>query len=139
MLFEINPSPRGIRARLQGSKEQGPKLIIAGGRKFNNGTLFNKSIAQFIDKHAQPAQVICGMAPGVDTMGWLWATGVGIPVVACPADWERYGMGAGPHRNRQMARLGTYLLAFWDGQSSGTWSMIRLAESHKLGATIVRY
>ncbi len=115
------------------------RLIIAGGRKFNQGALFNHAILLFLEKHGQPDQVICGMAPGADTMAWLWAKGIGVPVEECPADWDRYGLGAGPHRNRQMARLGTHLLAFWDGRSSGTWSMINLARDKGLEVKVVGY
>lgn len=49
----------------------GVKLIIAGGRKFSNGALFNQSIAEFMAEHGQPDEIICGMAKGVDTLGWL--------------------------------------------------------------------
>ena len=58
-----------------------------------------------------------------------------------PADWKTYGKTAGPIRNKQMAEFASQqtgmLIAFWDGKSRGTGSMIRLAKEYGLEVHIV--
>jgi len=46
--------------------------------------------------------IIHGAARGADRMAGEIATELGLRVVACPADWARYGKAAGLIRNRQM-------------------------------------
>ena len=46
--------------------------------------------------------VIEGEAPGADTLAAAAARELGIPVLPFPADWDRYGRGAGPVKNQQM-------------------------------------
>ena len=53
----------------------------------------------------------------------------------------KYGKAAGPIRNKQMAEFASQqtgmLIAFWDGKSRGTGSMIRLAKEYGLEVHIV--
>lgn len=86
--------------------------------------------------------VVEGGARGADRCAGRWAAGVrsaGVGWVRVPADWERYGRGAGPVRNGQMlayllqARdLGhaVGVLAFHDdlARSRGTLDMVTRAE-----------
>lgn len=71
--------------------------------------------------------VVCGMAPGVDSVGWAWAHVNGIPIVEYPADWNRFGKSAGYRRNEEMARNADALIAVWDGSSKGTKHMVKIA------------
>ena len=56
-----------------------------------------------------------------------------------PADWEHHGKAAGPIRNAEMAEVADALIAFWDGQSRGTKSMIDLAKRKGLQVAVVRF
>ena len=56
-----------------------------------------------------------------------------------PADWERHGRAAGPIRNEEMAEVSDALIAFWDGKSRGTKSMIEIAMRKGLQVAVVRY
>ena len=56
-----------------------------------------------------------------------------------PADWDKHGKAAGPIRNAEMAEVADALIAFWDGQSRETKSMIDLARKKGLQVAIVRY
>lgn len=58
-------------------------------------------------------------------------------VAPFPAEWKRYGRAAGMIRNQQMAWYATHLIAFWDGQSSGTRSMIEMAKRDGLEVRVV--
>ena len=115
------------------------KIIIAGGRDFNDYELLEKEVSGFlktldIDKGLE---IVSGGAKGVDAMGERFANENDVAVKLFPADWSKYGRGAGPKRNKQMAEYATHLLSFWDGKSRGTKSMISLAEKRGLNVKII--
>ena len=56
-----------------------------------------------------------------------------------PADWERHGKAAGYIRNREMAQNADALVAFWDGESRGTKSMIDLAKEYDLAVRVLKF
>ena len=96
------------------------KVIIAGSRTFNNYNLLNKTL-QEVDLVID--EVVCGGAKGADSLGAEWARKNGVPVKYFNAEWEKYGRVAGIIRNHQMGDYADYLVAFWDGKSSGTKDM----------------
>ena len=69
-------------------------------------------------------EVICGGARGADSYGETWAISNQIPIKYMLADWEKLGKAAGFIRNHQMGDYADELIAFWDGESSGTKDMI---------------
>jgi hypothetical protein len=77
-------------------------------------------------------EVVCGCAPGVDTIGDDWAKAHGIPVVRFPADWNTYGKSAGVRRNHEMSRNADALFLVWDGCSHGSADMRRRALDNDL-------
>jgi YspA, cpYpsA-related SLOG family len=46
--------------------------------------------------------IVEGGATGADNWAHVWAATNGIPSQAFPADWRKYGRGAGPIRNMEM-------------------------------------
>lgn len=105
------------------------RTIIAGSRQITDETLITDTLARL----AWPiTEIISGGAVGADRLGEAWAARHGIPVRRFPADWARYGKGAGPVRNREMALAADALVAFWDGRSAGTRNMIELARKQHL-------
>lgn len=63
-------------------------------------------------------------------------------IVRFEANWDRFKTAAGPIRNEKMAKYAAgvdrkMLIAFWDGQSKGTGSMIDLAKKHGIEVYIV--
>ena len=101
------------------------RVIIAGGRDNWNP----QDVLTAIEESSfKISEVVCGEAPGVDTMGRRWAEWNGIAVASFPADWDKYGKPAGPIRNGHMAMYGEALIAVWDGKSRGTKNMIQQAE-----------
>lgn len=79
------------------------------------------------------------MAKGADTCGERYAKEHRYKIRYFPADWDRYGTAAGPIRNEEMARNADALVAFWDGKSSGTKSMIQLAQKYNLQTRVKKY
>lgn len=72
------------------------------------------------------SEVVCGDAPGVDTLGRIWAESEDILVVKFPADWHTYGKKAGILRNQEMGHYADALVAFPSkSKSKGTYHMIK--------------
>jgi len=107
------------------------KVVIAGGREFNNYELLREICDELI---TTDSEIVSGGAKGTDKLGERYANEKGYDLKIFPADWNKYGKGAGPIRNRQMAEYGDMLIAFWDGKSTGTKNMIET--SMKLGLSV---
>ncbi len=104
------------------------KTIIAGSRTITDPEILEKVIqAQRMSGLGNITEVVCGCAAGVDFLGKLWAQANNIPIKKFPADWSKYGKGAGHMRNIAMAKYADSLIAIWDGKSAGTRHMIRTA------------
>lgn len=108
------------------------KTIIAGSRSINDLRLVEGVIER---SGFNITEVVCGGAPGVDSLGRKWAgNGNIIPVKMFPADWNGFGPAAGAIRNTEMAEYADALIAIWDGVSPGTQHMLKAAK--KLGLKI---
>ena len=117
------------------------RVIIAGTRTFNDYNLFKESCEYLLRESMEKQQIIIvsGHARGTDTMGERFAKEHGLPCEYYPANWQIHGRAAGPIRNKEMANNADALIAFWDGQSRGTRSMINLARKMGLQVAICRY
>lgn len=104
-------------------------LIIAGSR-----SIPPKKAMRLIKAHwkkmkrelgIKPTRILSGGAPGVDTAAIMVAlelTKRGALIM--PADWKKYGRGAGPIRNVGMAQRAHALFLLWDGKSKGSKHML---------------
>lgn len=116
------------------------RLIIAGGRDFNDYSLLESKINYFLSNtDLTTVTIISGTARGADLLGERYAKEHSIPVERYPANWDKHGRAAGHIRNKQMAQVATHCTCFWDGKSRGTKSMIDLAKQHKLNLRVVNY
>lgn len=115
------------------------KLIVAGGRDFNNFPLMREKLDHLLCKHDGPITIISGTANGADKWGEAYARLHGYPVEQYPAQWKKYGRSAGYKRNAQMADLATHCVVFWDGKSRGSMHMINLAKEKGLEVRVVSY
>lgn len=110
------------------------KLIICGDHLFTQLGVVFAIIDAYVERYGMPDEVVSGDAPGVDTLGALWATEK-CPVKHFPADWHRFHKAAGHQRNIEMAHYGTHCLALACRRSRGTRDMIR--EAHRMGLPTV--
>lgn len=114
------------------------KVIIAGGRHYHDYARVKKEAMQFLaEQNWQDAIIVSGGASGVDALGERFAREQGFAIEQHPADWQKHGRAAGPIRNRDMAEAADALLAFWDGASRGTKSMIGLAQKNNLAVKVI--
>lgn len=117
------------------------KLIVAGGREFNNYTLLKEVLDQYIEDHKNnfTIEIVSGMARGADALAYTYAKENNIICHEFPADWNKHGRAAGFVRNQQMGAFADGLLAFWDGKSKGTQHMISLMTKNNKPVETVRY
>ncbi len=117
------------------------KVIIAGGRHFSDYELLAEKCDYFLQEKRLTHEVIIvsGHASGADTLGEIYAQERGLTCEQHPADWKKNGRAAGPIRNAEMAACADALIAFWDGSSKGTASMINLAKKKGLKVAVVQY
>lgn len=106
------------------------RVVVAGSRGIEDQDFVFHHLDRLLARLKQsPLEIVSGLARGPDLLGKAWAEAQGFPVVEYPADWSRFGRAAGVFRNMEMAWYGTHLLAFWDGNSTGTRQMIEISGS----------
>jgi hypothetical protein len=101
------------------------RVIVTGGRDFADGAKVFDALARV---HAQQpiTTLVHGGAKGADTLAAEWAAANSVEQEVFKPDWARYGRGAGPVRNRDMAAAGADLVVAFPG-GSGTADMCRQA------------
>lgn len=111
------------------------RIIICGGRDFNDRNLFYETMDSLIGKFEE-IELVSGHAKGADSFAEAYAKERNIPITVFKPDWKKYGRGAGPIRNREMLQYAIeekpVVMAFWDGKSKGTKNM--LDQAKKAGA-----
>lgn len=123
------------------------RVIIAGGREFTNAKLMQTvcdPLFQDLIQRGFDVEIVSGRARGADALGEQYALSRNIKVAYFPANWSKLGKRAGYVRNAEMADYASEhatggLIAFWDGQSRGTKSMIDLGHKKGLDVRIINY
>lgn len=106
------------------------KVVICGSREYND----YETIKKVLDKLLEGMQISClisGGCRGVDTLVKKYCIDRKIIHMEVNAQWKFFGRAAGPQRNAQMAKLGTSTFGFWDGESRGTYDMLKKARDAK--------
>lgn len=119
------------------------KLIVAGGRDFNDYELLKETLGSLQQEYGNITEVVSGTAKGVDKLGEQYANENNIPIKRFVPDWQGLGKKAGHVRNRKMGDYAKehngMLAAFWDKQSKGTKGMIDYAKKIGLKSVVVYY
>lgn len=117
------------------------RVLITGSRSWNDV----ETIADVMKKFKPGTVVIHGAARGADTIAHVVAEEMGLKVVQFPLhddDWKKFGLGAGPRRNRQMLEEGKpdIVIGFLDSFSTtgGTENMLHLAEEAGVKTLVIR-
>jgi hypothetical protein len=125
-------------------------VIVAGGGRDLAWPVPPIARALLAHAHGRPVHLLLhGGARGADQAIALAADQLGWPAVSLPADWRRFGPGAGPIRNRQLLEqairqaqshstprspVGVLVVAFPGG--SGTASLLQLAHQRVLSSPV---
>lgn len=106
------------------------KLAVVGSRNFNDYDLLVSHIDKIASTH-NIILIVSGGAIGADKLGEQYAKKNNIPTQIFFPNWKKYGRSAGIIRNKDIIESADFVIAFWDGKSSGTLNSINLAK--KLG------
>lgn len=118
------------------------KIVVCGSRNFENYPLLRKVMGDVVahvcaEHPAAEIIIVSGGARGADMLGEKFAAESGLSVERFPANWRRFGRGAGPRRNAQMAAVASLVVAFPIGASKGTANMIKQAEKRGIECVII--
>ena len=97
------------------------KVIIAGSRDITDKKIVEGAIKE---SGFEITELVCGMARGIDIIGFDWAKLNNIPIKRFYPNWRRFYKAAGKVRNKEMALYADALIAAWDEKSKGTKHMI---------------
>jgi hypothetical protein len=114
------------------------KVIVAGGRDFNDYNLLAEKLNKLLSNTANVV-IISGMANGADSLAVKYAEENKIRVSEFPAQWKKHGNASGFRRNVEMARFADACVCFWNGKSPGTKHMIDTAKRMNLKLRIINY
>lgn len=116
------------------------KVIIAGGRNFDDYNLLRTKIDLYLSKkRPSEIEIVSGGARGADALGERFAKENSFKLTVMSADWDTFGKSAGYIRNVEMAKYADACVCFWDGKSRGTKNMIEVAQREGLLLKVVRY
>ncbi len=119
------------------------RLLVFGSRDWPFPGMVNDRLDNFyIDGPAigpDLFKLITGGARGVDTMAEEWARDMYVWSVVYPADWHKYGKGAGPIRNQHMLDMEnpTHYLGFILNNSRGSMDMLSRLQGAKVPGEVV--
>ena len=127
------------------------RIIIAGGRDFNNFNLLESETIKILKQLKSEGcyntkldiTIVSGTASGADRLGERFAYKYDLKIQRFPANWELHGKNAGYKRNQQMSTFvkedDGVLIACWNGKSKGTKHMIDIATNDGLKVFVVNY
>ena len=96
------------------------KVAVIGSRG-----IFTTDIGVYI---SDGDEIISGGAAGIDTCAAEYARKNGLKLTVFLPQYDRYGYGAPIVRNKAIVDYADRIVAFWDGKSKGTLSVIKYAE-----------
>ena len=73
-------------------------------------------------------EIVSGGASGADTIAAEYASEKGIKLTVFLPEYKRYGRGAPIVRNKKIVDYADRIIAFWNGRSKGTLSVISYAK-----------
>jgi len=111
------------------------RIVVSGWRDYTDYAEFSKVMHLVVGGRA--VELIAGDASGADAMTQRYAREHALPFTMFPADWRRYGKGAGPIRNCAMVAVAQELVAFQKEGTPGTQNAIDEARKAALKITVV--
>lgn len=126
----IPPISHELRALLR------ERVLVCGDRNWNDPAAIRRELERLDPAHTT---IVHGAARGADSIAGRIARELGFEVEAHPAEWQTYGKGAGPIRNRKMLSTGIdRAFAFHPDleQSKGTADMVGLLRSAGIPVTV---
>ena len=97
------------------------KIAVIGSRKIEP-----QNLSEYLPDNTR--EIVSGGARGVDNCAAEYAKARGIKLTEFLPEYSKYGKGAPIVRNKKIVEYSNEVLAFWDGKSKGTLSVIKYCE-----------
>lgn len=107
------------------------KIAIIGSRNLKVDNL-----ERYLPK--ETTEIVSGGARGIDTCAKQYALANGLKLTEFLPDYDRYGRRAPLVRNDEIIAYSDQVIAFWDGQSRGTWYVIDHCKKANKKVTVYR-
>lgn len=114
------------------------KLAVVGSTGFDNYDLLKiviDELREIYDIHT----IVSGGAKGADSLAEVYAHDHNLKMIVFPAEWDKYGRGAGFIRNNTIWDNSDLGVAFWDGQSKGTAHSFKISEKQNKSLYVFDY
>ena len=105
------------------------KIAVVGSRN-----IIVNNIADYV---SYEDEIVSGGAVGVDKCAAEYARKNGLKITEFLPQYEIYGRAAPIIRNKKIVDYADKIIAFWDGKSKGTLSIIKYAEKVKKPCEII--
>ena len=105
------------------------KVAVIGSR-----SIFAADIGMYI---SDGDEIVSGGAIGIDSCAAEYAKKNGLRLTVFLPQYERYGRAAPIMRNKAIVEYADKIVAFWDGRSKGTLSVIKYAEKARKPCEII--
>ena len=104
-------------------------IAIGGSRRFTDYDFFKEELNKILaELEYDKIKLISGGAIGTDKLAERFAEESSIAIEIIVPQWRNYGKASAVIRNKQIVELADVVIAFWDGKSKGTISLIRYAK-----------
>ncbi len=97
------------------------KIAIIGSRNLDV-----KNLGDYLPEGV--AEIVSGGAKGIDTCAAEYARANALKLTEFLPEHGKYGRAAPIVRNKTIVEYADFVLAFWDGKSKGTLSVIKYCE-----------
>ena len=105
------------------------KIAVVGSR--------NITVSNLEDYISEASEIVSGGAVGVDTCAAEYAQRKQIKLTVFQPQYKKYGRAAPIVRNKEIVDYTDKIIAFWDGKSKGTLSVIKYAEKIEKECTVI--
>lgn len=120
-------------------KQDVNKIAVIGSRGFSDYLFFKEKLEYLIKDLGKDLHFISGGCPtGGDALIRRYCIENQYTLTEHLPDWETYGKKAGFLRNQLIVDDATHLIAYWDGQSKGTLSSLKMAEKKQIPIKIIK-
>lgn len=110
------------------------KIAVVGSRDFANSELLELTLNKYVfDK------LVSGGAKGADTLAEQYAKDKKIETEIYLPDYKKYGKKATIIRNKDIVKNADFIIAFWNGVSSGTKMTINECHKQKKQVLTIQY
>lgn len=115
-----------------------PKILVCGSREWSDF----ESVRSMLSTHrADETVIIHGNCRGADKIAGYVGNELGMTVEVYPANWKKYGLAAGPIRNKEMLDKGKpdLVIAFHHNLESSVGTKDMITQAKRAGVDIYIY